>query len=177
MNVLGLDVSTSCTGACVYDCLEKKILKLDHVDLKKFSTPWEKADAIAAFYQTIEFQINALFVEDIAMMYTPGMSSAGTIAALARFNGLASYIARSRWAVEPVHIKPAQARKLCGIKLLQKTKDPQGRSHKQQVFDWMCARDLKDVTWPVKKNGKLIDACWDRVDAYVIAKAGSLTLT
>jgi hypothetical protein len=82
----------------------------------------------------------------------PGMSSAMTISALMRFNGIVSYLARNVFQVEPEYIGSAHARKLCGIKL-QRTAIA-GMSQKEQVFGFMSRTELKHVTWPSKRTGK-----------------------
>jgi len=106
-------------------------------------------------------------------MYGMGASSAGTITTLARFNGLVSYLARDRFGIEPVHMTPAQARKACGLKMLQKQKHPQKLPHKEQCFVTMCATDLKHVVWPTKKNGQIVDWARDECDSFIIAKGAA----
>jgi len=57
--VLGLDVSTSCTGVCIVDKdieLDDKgshILLLDKVEFKKCKTFWEKADVVESVLSDI----------------------------------------------------------------------------------------------------------------------------
>lgn len=175
MLVCGLDVSTSCTGVCVYESLTKTIVLLDHMDFKKCKTVWEKADVARNYIQKLNYEIQVLAIEEIAMMFSPGMSSANTIVSLARFNGLISYFARDHFKKEPLHITPALARRTCGLKMLQKNKDPQKRSHKEQTFDIMMKTDLQHIQWPLKRNStKIVDYAYDQTDAFVIAKAGAL---
>jgi len=173
--VCGLDVSASVTGVCIYESLTKSIIKLDHIDFKNCKDVWQKADHAANYINNLNYDVQVLAIEEIAKMFSPGASSAGTIVTLARFNGLVSYIARNHFKKDPVHITPALARRTCGLKMLQKNKDPQKRSHKEQTFDLMMASDLKHIQWPLKKRStKLVDWSRDCVDAYVIAKAGSI---
>ena len=89
-----------------------------------------------------------------------------------RFNGIVSYIARKLHSVDPTYISAATARKKCGIKVQQKKVC--GKPAKEQVFDHMCANDLKHVVWDKKRNGTPVDTARDMCDAYVIARAASL---
>lgn len=175
MLVCGLDISSSCTGCCVFEHLTGTIVHLGHIDFKKCKTVWEKADLATEYICSLNYEIQCLAVEEIAKMFTPGMSSAGTIVTLARFNGLISYIARKHFGIDPLHITPALARRTCGLKMLSKKKDPKKRSHKEQTFDLMMASDLKHIVWPTKRNStKIVDYAYDQVDSYVIAKAGAI---
>jgi hypothetical protein len=185
--ILGLDVSTSCTGICVVDSevtpddKGSHILLLEAIEFKGCKTFWEKADRVKdVFEQTMTNlvvtkmrmqPIDRVVLEEPLMGFRPGMSSAQTISQLMRFNGIVSYIARNTFQKEPEYIGSAHARKLCGIKL-QRTAT--GGPQKEQVFAHMRANDLKHVTWELKKNGKEVDWSRDACDAYVIARAASI---
>lgn len=182
--VLGLDVSTSITGICVVDTEVQPddkgshILLLDRIEFKGCSTLWDKADQIEKSMSSIEdiLYVNLNYVtrvvlEEPLMAFRPGMSSAQTISTLMRFNGIVSYLARNRFKCEPEYVGSAHARKLCGIKLQRTTL---GGPQKEQVFAYMAANDLKHVTWPLKKNQKVVDWSRDATDAYVIARAASV---
>ena len=179
MLILGLDVSTSCTGVCFLDSSvvpdEKgsHIINLDYIDFKKCANFFEKADRVKSeltrHIGKIGSKPTVLALEEPLMGFSKGMSSAGTITTLMRFNGIVSYIGRELLGVDPVYLSAAHARKLCGIKL-QKTSIA-GMSHKEQVFKYMSEHDLNHVVWSTKKSGQPIDASRDMTDAYVIAKA------
>lgn len=185
--ILGLDVSTSCTGVCIVDssvtpdAKGSHILRLEAMEFKGCKTLWEKADFVEQALKQLEsdMYVNSLRVpsvdrvvlEEPLMGFRPGMSSAQTITQLMRFNGIVSYIARNRFKCEPEYIGSAHARKLCGIKL-QRT--ALGGPQKEQVFAYMTANDLKHVTWPVTKTGKQVPWSRDATDAYVIARAATV---
>jgi len=180
-HILGLDVSTSCTGVCIVDdniqpdAVGSHILLLDRIDFKKCKTLWEKADAVEDYLQRAvmgtAIAIDRVVLEEPLMGFRPGMSSALTISTLMRFNGVVSYIARNMFNAEPEYVGSGHARKLCGIKL-QKTSiaGPQ----KEQVFSHMSTNDLKHVVWPKKKSGKDEEWSRDACDAYVIARAAAV---
>lgn len=192
--ILGLDVSTSCTGVCVVDSnvqLDDKgshILLLDTIGFKGCITLWDKADVVSAYLNTIQFgrgisrtavqqtndkviTVDRVAVEEPLMGFQAGMSSAHTITQLMRFNGIVSFISRNTFKVEPEYIGAAHARKLCGIKMVKKAV---GGPQKEQVFKHMSENDLKHVVWPTKKSGKLQEWSRDATDAYVIARAACL---
>ena len=183
MLVLGLDVSTSCTGVCIIDNSVQpddkgsNILLLDKIEFKGCGTFFEKADRVHSELLRHVSRLRetpAVFaLEEPLLGFQKGMSSAATITTLMRFNGIVSYIGRSLFHVDPVYISAAHARKLCGIKM-QRTAVA-GMSGKEQVFKHMSENDLKHVVWDKKKSGQPIDASRDMTDAYVIAKAASLT--
>lgn len=183
--VLGLDVSTSCTGVCVIDAdippdaMGSHITRIDYIDFKKCNTFFDKADRVRGEllrHVTEMGETPAIFaLEEPLLGFSKGMSSASTITTLMRFNGIVSYIGRSLFNVDPTYISAASARKLSGVKL-QKTAVA-GLSHKEQVFKHMSENDLKHIVWPTKKSGQPIDASRDMTDAYVIARAAFLVNT
>lgn len=184
--ILGLDVSTSCIGTCIVDPAidpvdGAHIVTLDRIEFKGCNTIWEKADRVKDTLLTLRswkyagdcaIDVKRVVLEEPLMGFRTGMSSAQTITTLMRFNGIVSYIARGIFGVEPEYIGSAHARKLCGIKL---KKTAIGGPQKEQVFAHMMANDLKHVTWPLKKSGKVVDWSRDACDAYVIARAASVS--
>jgi len=180
--IIGLDVSTSCTGVCLLDDAGQ-IIVIEAIALSKCKTLWDKADVVGRYLSTmlinhgpcenrpdVKFRVA---IEEPLMGFQKGMSSAATITTLMKFNGIVSYIARNMFDATPEHISAAHARKLCGIKM-QRTAIA-GMSGKEQVFAHMATNDLKTIVWPLKKNGKVVDWSRDATDAYVIAKAAYLT--
>jgi hypothetical protein len=176
--VLGLDVSTSCTGLCIVDSEVQPddkgshILLLDKVEFKKCKTFFEKADVVQGVLSDVlhrqKFKPDIFALEEPLLGFSKGMSSASTITTLMRFNGIVSYIGRQVFSVDPTYLSAAHARKLCGIKLVKRDL---GGPQKEQVFKHMSENDLKHVDWPKKKSGQPIDASRDMTDAYVIARA------
>jgi hypothetical protein len=180
--ILGLDVSTSCTGYCVLNSEWNPgdNYLLDRVEFKKCKTFWDKCDLIEQELGKVEGVLHAQYhvvverivLEEPLMGFRPGMSSAQTISMLLRFNGIVSNLARKRFGVTPEYISANHARKAVGIKL-QRT-SVAGMSQKEQVFKHMSEHDLKDVQWPVKKSGLAVDWSRDATDAYVIARAAAI---
>ncbi len=180
--VLGLDVSTSCTGVCVVDRdiqpddKGSHILLIDKIEFKKCKTFWEKADVVESVLLDIvhrqKIAPSIFSLEEPLLGFQKGLSSAATITTLMRFNGVVSYIGRRIFELDPTYISAAHARKLCGIKM-QRTSIA-GMSGKEQVFKYMSENDLRHMDWPRKKNGQPVDWSRDATDAYVIARASCL---
>lgn len=179
--VLGLDISTSVTGWAIL-ASDGFMIDIGHIDFKKCNTIWEKVDKalleltdICALHKPVCF-----FIEESLQGFRPGFSSAATLLLLAKFNGLLSYKVRELLKIDPVYISSSEARKLCGIKLLQKKKHPRALGHKEQTFEHVSSTFLKDKIWVEKRFAdqkkhlvdRVMDFCLDECDAFVIAKAG-----
>lgn len=172
MNVLGVDVSTSCTGFCL---LSETHCKLGLIDLSKLKDGWHKVEHFRNYISKWDEKIDIIAVEEPLKSFSSGASSAQVITTLIRFNGIASYLLREHFKINPQYIMSQSARKHAGIKFDGK-KNPDGTpkekvSRKDQTFKWMAENDLKSVKWPIKRNGKPIDWAFDVTDAYVVAKA------
>lgn len=174
--ILGLDVSTSCTGVCVLDSSAPAgdYRVLDYIGFKGCKTFWEKCDEVEKYLRNLKSNhgITRVVLEEPLMGFRPGMSSAQTISQLLRFNGIVSNLARKEFGVDPEYISANHARKAAGIKL-QRT-SVAGMSQKEQVFKHMSEHDLKDVVWPTKKSGQAVDWSRDATDAYVISRAAAI---
>jgi hypothetical protein len=177
--ILGLDVSTSNTGVVFLDTAGT-IVTLDHIDFKGCETFWEKCDRLRERFQ--EFKVKhpklvGFYIEEPMKRFAAGFSSAEVISTLQRFNGIACFLARETWGLDPTYINVSSARKLAGIKVTTKAKAG-GRDVKTQVFDHMAATDLSHVKWPLKQRSpNIVDWAKDVTDAYVIAKAGAVLNT
>ena len=111
---LGLDISTSITGATVLDD-NGKILYCEAWDMRNknhFPSPFIKADFVknSLLDLTIKFRIEHIFVEQSLQAFRPGFSSAKTLLTLARFNGIVSYICLDVLGIEPEYISASTAR-------------------------------------------------------------------
>src|SRR3990167_8499354 len=100
--ILGLDVSTSCTGVCVLDSnfydnvWVTKIIVLEAFEFKDCKTLWDKADKVSEYLADMvrgSFEDRTrmplcperVVLEEPLMGFRPGMSSAQTISTLMRF--------------------------------------------------------------------------------------------
>ena len=80
MAILGLDISTSCTGWCVLDDMGE-ILKIGYVDLSKEKCIFGKSKKVKQKIQDmhIDYDIKKIFIEENLQSFRSGFSSAQTI--------------------------------------------------------------------------------------------------
>jgi Holliday junction resolvasome RuvABC endonuclease subunit len=168
--ILGLDISTSCTGVTILDYTGRVVLN----DCWKFKEDdvFDKLERAKKEIQELKkkYPITQVFVEESLQAFRPGFSSAKTILSLAKFNGILCWMIWEEMAIKVQYIGSTTARKSCGIKIVK------GTPAKQQVMDWM----LQNQSWfkiEHKKNSENIkDHFYDMADSWVIAKAGLLLL-
>ena len=90
--ILGLDVSTSITGATVLDDNGEIIYceAWDFRNKRKYPTLFQKAQQfqreLENLHQIKRFKIDEVFIEQSLQAFRPGFSSAKTLLTLARFN-------------------------------------------------------------------------------------------
>ena len=176
--ILGLDVSTSCTGWCLIE-ENSKLIDIGFISLEKHKGIYSKAKIVEKALQNIliSHSVEKVFIEENLQAFRPGLSSAKTLSTLARFNGIVSLLCYQVFEIEPIHVNVNAARKSLGIKIERQSKC--GKSTKEQVVEW-ASGELKDFLWPTKvlKSGKrkglemLDPASFDMADAYVISRAG-----
>ena len=172
---LGLDISTSIIGVCLFD--EENFKKMDKIDLTKIKCIFEKAKVVENYFNklTESYVITKIYIEDILQAFRRGMSSSKTLMQLARFNGVVSNIAYRSCGLIPVYINVNTARKQLNIKIDKNS----NIEKKEQVLNWVND-DLGGYEWPKKtlsrgKNKgcvKYEKFCYDMSDSYVICKAG-----
>lgn len=180
--ILGVDVSTSITGFAVI--AEGVLVYYDSIDLRKYKNIFAKTIAIkekildlyemyqlnnddnsSAGFGDSKFPIEHIYVEQPFTFFNSGGSSAKTMAALQRFNGIVSWLLYEIFEIEPKFIGATSARKAVGIKV------PRGQKAKQVVL-----QHLLDTEPAFKieytKHGNPKPESYDRADAIIIAKAG-----
>lgn len=180
---IGLDVSTSVIGVCVLNHHTGALIDLFPVKLQKASLEdiWDKAldfRLILGLKHKPEWVVKRVFVEDVAKVFSPGFSSAGTIVTLAKMNALACLIAMDEFKVKPSFVNVRSARSKLGIKIDTKDKT---KNTKEKVFEIVLALNPK-FPWiqHVAKTGKhagnlVYDACnQDMGDAWVTCRGGQV---
>ena len=146
--ILGLDVSTSCTGWCVLT-ENGSLVSMGTIDLSKKKSTYSKGDLVRSVFHNllISHTISKVYVEENLQAFRSGFSSAKTLSTLARFNGIVSFIAYEVFCVEPTHINVNAARKSLGIKIIREKIC--GVSTKDQVLKWVGG-NLSNHKWPTK---------------------------
>ena len=176
--ILALDISTSCTGWCVFD--ENELRGSGYIDLSKHKGMYEKANKVKTelLYLTVKYPFTKVVVEENLQAFRPGLSSAKTLMTLAQFNGVIRWICYADLNSEVESINVNTARKTVGLKIDRKSK----KKTKEQVWDWVKSENNNDkleIQWPYKtlKSGpskgqvRLCNEAYDVADAYIIGKS------
>lgn len=176
MQTLGLDISTSKVGLVILDEFHT-LIHAEAICIKKMKSFHDKATHVKNSLKRIraDYDISRISIEQNLQAFRPGFSSAKTLFTLARFNGVVTYLLQEEFGSEVSEINVNHARKLVGLKIDRKSKEPT----KEQVLKWVSAKDLGGFSWPEKtisrgtRKGLVIPAeeCYDIADAYVIAAA------
>ena len=179
--LLSLDISTSCTGWCIFD-VESNVRETGHINLSKHKGLYEKAAKVKAelLRMILCHDITEVAVEENLQAFRPGLSSAKTLMTLAQFNGVVRWLCHSELNVPVYSHNVNSARKSVGLKIDRKST----RKTKDQVMDWVSDNNRKvkselTMTWPTKilKSGpnkgrlRTCPEAYDMADAYVIGKA------
>src|SRR5579863_3324068 len=172
--VLGLDVSTSVVGFVLLR-LDGGIDTMTSIRLERVRGFWDKVDAAhLELHRLLSGKdVVASWIEEPAMMYTPGRSSIQTIGTLLKFNALVSWKVRELFG-DPSYIAASAARKACGVKTQWVSKV--GKPHKLQAFEQVTAPGgpLAGLQPELNRAGNVQPHVYDEVDAFIIARAGLL---
>ena len=164
--ILGLDVSTSITGATIIN--EKGVVILNEsLDTRKYKNFFLKAENMKNYLTKLskEYNIEKIFIEQSLQSFRSGFSSAKTLSTLSRFNGVVSWMCYSLWSIEPEYLAATSARKMCGIKI------PKGEKAKPIVLQYVLDNEPSFVLEYTKHGNPKPDS-YDRADSWVIAMAG-----
>ena len=166
--ILGLDISTSITGATVID-ESGKIIYNQAWDLRKYKDFFEKAEIIKGKILQLQdtLHIKQIYIEQSLQSFRSGFSSAKTLSTLSRFNGVISWLCYDILKIIPEYIAATSARKKCGITV------PKGTKAKQVVIKHIVDY-VPDVLIEYTKHGNPKPQCYDMADSWVIANAGWL---
>jgi glycerol kinase len=162
--ILGLDVSTSITGATLLDEHGNVLLNFA-IDTRKYKNFFEKAECVEKALREMKKVPHRIFIEQSLQSFRSGFSSAKTLSTLSRFNGVVSWICYRTFDIEPEYIAATSARKSVGIKV------PKGVKAKQQVIKYVVD-NVPDVSIEYTKHGNPRPQCFDKADSWVIARAG-----
>ena len=120
--LLALDISTSCTGYCLFD--ENGLVDIGSINLSKHKGLFEKASQVKSAIIELDdmYHIDRVVVEENLQAFRPGLSSAKTLMTLAQFNGVVRWICYERLDVPVEAINVNTARKSVGLKINKKDK-------------------------------------------------------
>tara|TARA_R110002020_G_scaffold14313_5_gene50831 strand:- start:9125 stop:9649 length:525 start_codon:yes stop_codon:yes gene_type:complete len=166
--ILGLDISTSITGATVIDN-KGNVVMCEAWDTRKIKNFFQKAATIRTrlLDTKIEYPITKIVIEQSLQMFRPGFSSAKTLTTLSKFNGVVSWMCYRITGIEPEYISAPTARKACGIKI------ERGKKAKELVLQHVLD-NVPDFEVQYTRSNNPKPGSYDRADSYIIAHAGYL---
>jgi Holliday junction resolvasome RuvABC endonuclease subunit len=161
--ILGLDVSTSITGATVID-KKGNVLMCEAWDTRKYKSFFDKASAIRGRLMDVrtEFPITEVVIEQSLQMFRAGFSSAKTLTTLSKFNGVVSWLCYNTFGLEPEYVSATSSRKAIGIKV------PRGTKAKEVVLEHI-KNNIPNFEYELTKAGNPKPGTHDRADSIVIA--------
>lgn len=168
--ILGLDISTSITGATVLD-EEGNLLFCEAWDTrnkKKFPSLYEKATFVKKnlFELDKRFDVGYIYIEQSLQSFRSGFSSAKTLSTLSRFNGIVSWLCWDIFNLEPEMLSATSARKTAGVSIKR------GENAKEKVLQFLLDTEPSFVI-EYTKHGNPVAGSYDRADSLIIAKAGA----
>tara|TARA_Y100001963_G_scaffold101467_1_gene139577 strand:+ start:92 stop:643 length:552 start_codon:yes stop_codon:yes gene_type:complete len=165
--ILGIDVSTTKVGLAVID-LDGKLKTYDLIKFKKDHTLEEKAISFENKILKMDkyYNISSVYIEQPAMMFKGGKTTAFTMAKLQRFNGMCSYACMRVFEMPAVMVHPNTARKKMNISIPRSVKDK-----KVYVINEV-QKHYPKFTYQMTKFGNPKPGTDDMADAIVVAYAG-----
>jgi hypothetical protein len=166
--VLGLDISTSITGASVVK--DGKIIESFFIDTRnkrKFPSLYDKAALLMAELNAIKSRhdIKHIFIEQSLHSFRSGFSSAQTLSTLSRFNGIVSWLCYQAFDIQPEMIAATSARKRAGVGIKR------GDNAKEKVLQFILDK-YPEIDIQYTKHGNPKPGTLDMCDSIVIALAG-----
>ncbi len=166
--ILGLDVSTSITGATILS--DGKIIESFFWDTRnknKFPSLYEKADLIQTNLWNIKskYDINNIYIEQSLQSFRSGFSSAKTLSTLSRFNGIVSWNCYKTFDIKPEMIAASSARKLAGVGIKR------GDNAKEKVLKFILDK-YPQIDIQYTKHGNPKPGMYDMCDSIIIGLAG-----
>lgn len=179
---LGFDISTSVIGVAALNIATGEKVYIGNIKLtsSKLEDEYDKSDVFKVFLSTLptEWKVRKIYIEQAAMKFTAGMSSAQTIMTLGRFNGIISRMLFEHFQIKPKMVHVSSARAKLGIKINRKDKS---KTTKQKVLEIVMERNpgfpwVSHVATAGKYKGQLVydKVNEDMADAWVIVKGGWL---
>ena len=165
--ILGLDVSTSITGATLLNN-KGEVVYNEAWDTRKYKNFFRKVDEIDTKIGLLPAAPTRIYIEQSLQSFRSGFSSARTLSTLSKINGVVSWICYRRYASEPEYLAATSARKKCGILV------PRGTKAKEVVLKYVLD-NVSEVTIEYTKHGNPKPQCYDMADSWVVARAGWLS--
>ena len=173
--ILGLDVSTFCTGFSIWDLEKDKLYKSGFIPLKNLNSWHEKVDEVCSVLEEIKKNTNKITyiaIEDILQKFIVGKSSIKTIITLAGFNYVIQRKCYEIYNITPVLYNVLRARNLADCSV------PRGVKSKNFILRRICELhpEVKDELPLMKTKPEFAKEAFDIADAIVVGRAAAATL-
>jgi Holliday junction resolvasome RuvABC endonuclease subunit len=173
MKTLGLDISSSKIGIALLD--DEEIIISDVLKFKSNQSLEERAALFERRMREINkhYVIFDVYVEQPAIMFRGGKTTAFTMATLQRFNGMCCYVLSQIFEMEAVLVNPNSARSVLGIKVPRKVPS---KEKKKAIIENIKDRFGEQFQYNMTRQGNPQPGTDDRADALVVALSGPLLL-
>ena len=173
--ILGLDVSTFCTGFSIWNLEKDKLEKAGFIPLKKLDNWVEKVDEVCYTLEEIKKDIDSIThvaIEDILQKFIVGKSSIKTIITLAGFNYVIQRKCYEIYNITPVLYNVLRARNLADCSV------PRGVKSKNFILRRVCELhpEIKNELPLMKTKPEFAKEAFDVADAIVVSRAAAATL-
>jgi len=173
--ILGLDVSTFCTGFSIWDLEKDKLYKSGFIPLKNLNGWLEKVDEVCSILEEIKENTNKITyiaIEDILQKFIAGKSNIKTIITLAGFNYVIQRKCYEIYNITPVLYNVLRARNLADCSV------PRGVKSKNFILRRVCELhpEVKNQLPLMKTKPEFAKEAFDIADAIVVSRAAAVTL-
>ena len=173
--ILGLDVSTFCTGFSIWDLEKDKLSKYGFISLKNLNSWHEKVDEVCSILEDIKKNTNKITyiaIEDILQKFIAGKSNIKTIITLAGFNYVIQRKCYEIYNITPVLYNVLRARNLADCSV------PRGVKSKNFILRRVCELhpEIKNELPLMKTKPEFSKEAFDVADAIVVSRAAAVTL-
>ena len=173
--ILGLDVSTFCTGFSIWNLEKDKLEKAGFIPLKKLDNWVEKVDEVCYTLEEIKKDIGSIThvaIEDILQKFIAGKSNIKTIITLAGFNYVIQRKCYEIYNITPVLYNVLRARNLADCSV------PRGVKSKNFILRRVCELhpEIKNQLPLMKTKPEFAKEAFDVADAIVVGRAAAATL-
>ena len=173
--ILGLDISTFCTGFSIWDLEKDKLSKSGFISLKNLNSWHEKVDEVCSILEDIKKNTNKITyiaIEDILQKFIAGKSNIKTIITLAGFNYVIQRKCYEIYNITPVLYNVLRARNLADCSV------PRGVKSKNFILRRVCELhpEIKNELPLMKTKPEFSKEAFDVADAIVVSRAAAATL-
>ncbi len=140
--LLGLDISTFCTGFSIWNLSENKFETAGHIPLKNVKDLHSRVDAVSKVLDELNDNTNKIteiVIEDIITKFISGKSNIKTIITLASFNAIIQRKAYEMLGKAPTMMNVIRARNLAQCKV------PRGTNSKNFILRREFAKEAFDI--------------------------------